>query len=230
MRVYDDKIGLPKVSATKIKTFLTCPKKYMYRYILEIDDPKNIYAVLGLSIHKTIAEYYTQGKEPRITFINTWDSFIEEYKLKNDTALFRRGLNIVDSYPHYDDYPSEVESEYFVPYPEQSPICVLHVIFDQVYPWGIRDLKTSKTKPSLFDIKHDLQFILYSHAFEYIYGKKPKVVWHHLETNEDLSVVIDVDSTYTKEIIDALLKQQDYYRRVGDHCRYCSYRKECLGE
>lgn len=229
MCIYDNKVELPKVSATRIKTFLTCPKKYWFKYVLGIDDEKNIYAVLGLSVHKAIAEYYIERKNPRLTYIETWDSLLSEYKLANNVNLFNRGLDMIDSYPHYEDVPLEIESEYFLPYPEHNPICILHVVFDQVYDWGIRDLKTTKFRPTSFEIRHDMQFILYAHAFEMIYGRKPKMVWHHLETAEDIPVFIDVDQYYAEEIIRELLRQQYYYRRVDDHCRYCSYRKECLG-
>lgn len=229
MRVYDDEVELPRVSATKIKTFLICPKKYEFRYVLDKEEKPNIYAVLGLSVHKAIADFYVSGSNPRTRFIEHWDALIQDYQLRDDVYLFRRGLNIIDRYPHYHDKPIEVEKEYFLPYPPDNPLCLLHVVYDQIYEWGIRDLKTNMKKPKPLDLSYDMQFILYAHAFEVLFNKKPKVVWHHLETGEDINVAIYADYGYTQEIIRALLDQNVFYRRVGDHCTFCSYRKECLG-
>lgn len=229
MRVHEDEVGLPKISASRLKRFLLCPKQFYYHYVEEREDEKNIFAVLGTAVHRAIALYFTEGRQPQSVFFDEWAKMTEEYRLRDDKALYRRGLDMLDRYPHYASPPLEIESEHVLPYPPDNPICLLTVVFDQVYPWGIRDLKTSKNQPSQFDLDNDLQFILYADAFSILYNKPPeRVVWHQLENGRDVVANVFGKREIAVDAIKGLLNARYFHRRIGAHCSYCSFRKECL--
>ena len=234
MRVYENKVAadettLPKISASRLKRFLLCPRQFYYHYIEEREEKKNIFAVLGTAVHRAIAAFFLEKRQPQSVFFEEWTTMIRDYNLYDDKNLYRRGLDILDRYPHYDAPPIEVEREYALPYPPEDPICMLTVVFDQVYDWGVRDLKTNKNPPPQFELNNDLQFILYADAFSILFNKPPeRVVWHQLESGKDIEARVIGKREIAVDAIRGLLRNGYFYRKIGAHCTYCSFKEECL--
>ena len=51
------------LSFTQIRTFLTCPLQYKYRYVLKIPVPTSAAASFGSSIHLTLQKFYERFKD-----------------------------------------------------------------------------------------------------------------------------------------------------------------------
>lgn len=241
---------LPRLSASKIKTFTACPRQYWYRYIKR-DESRHIAAAMGSAVHTSIDRTYRAWKEdkpadPATFYTQGWYSELEKSGIPDDNKVYKEGLGIVQRYDWKRRTPEKGEVEFILPFPDRhSPMCEIHGYIDQIYDWGLVDLKTNKRKPDELVLNHDLQFIIYSWAYLQLYGEKPNhVFWYHLRTNEDIPV--DAFSRakveYATRKIDALLEEQYqqanddenmftwFDKNIGPACMWCSYKRQCLGE
>lgn len=241
---------LPRLSTSKIKTFSTCPKQYWYRYVNK-DKTRHISAAMGSAVHASIDRTYKARKEnqpadPATFYTQSWYSELEKSDIPDDDKVYRDGLQIVNRYDWDRRTPLQGEVEFILPFPDpHNPICELHGFIDQVYDWGLVDLKTNKRKPDQLLLNHDLQFIIYSWAYIQLYGEKPNhTFWHHLRTGEDLAS--DASSVnkleYALRKIDSLLEEEYqssndtdstftwFDKNIGPACMWCSYKRTCLGE
>ncbi|MBR9675570.1 PD-(D/E)XK nuclease family protein [Candidatus Woesearchaeota archaeon] len=50
-------------SASSIKTLKQCPRKYYYRYVEEIQEETNIYAIRGKAAHRALEEFFSLNTE-----------------------------------------------------------------------------------------------------------------------------------------------------------------------
>jgi CRISPR/Cas system-associated exonuclease Cas4 (RecB family) len=221
--------GYVKVSASRLKTFMLCPKKFWYRYFCENEEPANIYTMLGSSVHYAISEYFENGTQPEYSFMQKWDEISSGHNLDTNVSLYRRGLNILRDYRWYEEKPKFVEFEFNIPYPADKPFCYINGVFDQVYDWGVVDMKTNNEKPTKPELDNDLQFIIYHFAYTQLFGRKPqKMIWRHLMTMEDIEVNCDNKEHILYEAVVSLLNNVYWFRRTGKHCNYCFVKEFCL--
>ncbi len=226
------------LSASKMKTFATCPKKYWYEYVQRSDKKKHPAAVLGTAVHRTIERLHTEEypKEDSVVLL------AEEYQKESlaadvpmDSKLFSDGIKMVDLYDIMKWQPKETEKLFELAFPNQAhPLCNIIGYFDQIYDEGFADLKTNKIKPMRGVLDNNLQFIIYTWAFKEIYGYDPSMrIWNHLRTGEDFKAdtlgKVDRAQRVIERILDAEITGI-YDPNVDDMvCRICSYRLPCLG-
>lgn len=234
---------LVKLSASRLKTYSSCAKKYWYEYVERVETPKHIAAIMGSAVHQTVHNYYSAAREglepvsPLVDYVRVWG---EELKFSPDTQVdqkvFVDGMDIVQRYDFQRRVPLVTEFEFLLPFPDPiEPICEIHGFIDQLYDWGFVDLKTSKRKPAQVLLNNDLQFILYRWAFYSVTGESARqALWHHLRTGEDLQSNANPEKVdFATRVIERILESQErgtWDRNVGEACLFCQHRTPCLGD
>ncbi len=249
--------GLRVLSASRMKTFTSCHRKYWYNYVEQHPYIKNMGQIRGTSVHKSVEEKFRDIKSGNVQNVDPLlvydDTFGKEMSNSPGTVFVRSeydlGMKMVRLYDFQGRIPAQVEQEFILPFPDsENPICMIHGFMDQVYSWGLVDMKTTYAKPKLGVLGYDLQFILYNWAYTQLYGEKPQaVIWQHLRTGED--IIADVQGEeklrYTIRAVQELLETlkitewhkeavgeipiELFERNPGTACMMCSYRVPCLG-
>lgn len=229
------------ISASKIKTFTECSRKYYYHYIDRIPEPVGGRALLGRCVHKAI-ELGFQGQDALSVYNEYWLRGASEVQdNSNLTKLYNEGLQMVDKYNFHQAPPIEMELGFNLPFPnEKEPLCYVQGYIDQIFQHGvIVDLKTGLRRPKAGVLDNMPQFVLYGWAYSQLYGELPRhIYWEHLRTAERIEAHISleaVEDVYdnAEELIERLQQTQDarkYTKNVGSSCDYCAYRGPCLGK
>jgi CRISPR/Cas system-associated exonuclease Cas4 (RecB family) len=243
-------VELPTVSATRIKTFASCPRKYYYQYVKKLPSVRHPAATMGTAVHRAIDSVY---KDPTAQPLNVYNgTWLEEFRQypellehAQSSRLQMDGQKILGKYDFAARIPRETEVEFRLPYPDPiEPICLVHGFVDQIYADGtLVDLKTSRNKPIPAVLSFDPQFVLYAWAYLNMYGEVlTRGLWHHLRTSEDIEAVgiqQKPNFEYVLRIVEDLLRTMDsvvegeddptlFTQRIGDPCMFCSFRQPCL--
>jgi PD-(D/E)XK nuclease superfamily len=189
---------LHTLSASKLKTFASCPRKYYHQYIEKVPQPRHPSGAMGSSVHKAVERVYRNDtNDPLSAYNEAWGAEFTQYpELLSDqrtSKIQREGVTILGNYNFERRVPKEVELEFRLPFPDPiDPVCIIHGFIDQIYADAtIVDLKTSRNRPLKGVLAFDPQFVLYDWAYLNLYGEvSSAVLWHHLRTSED--IVADV--------------------------------------
>lgn len=235
-------MDLYKLSASKLKTYSSCGRKFFYDYVERADSPKHVAAIMGTVAHRTIQQTHiarsldTEIEPVSELYTRNWH---EEMALNTgtmpDAKVYVDGMNIVSAYDFTRRSPHTNELEFRLPFPNAiDPICEIHGFIDQMYDWGLVDLKTSKRKPAPYMLDNDIQFIVYNWAFHRLTGEPANhVLWHHLRTADDIqfdaySDRLDRATRVIERVIEAY-ETKTWDRNIGEACMFCSHKQPCLG-
>ena len=203
-QVPDHHAHLPVLSASRLALFRRCPRKFYVKYVLNIDEPPSPAATLGSVIHATIEHYwsvyhlYKNHAELERDVLQHYQQlfFNATHTLpwidQDRTAfamLFLDGQTMLRRYFNQKfQRPLYVEHEFLLPFPHRSaPIAYLRGFFDHVYEDGFVDLKTGYRVPDR--LHFDPQMIVYTWAYEQLFGKAPTVTFiYHLRTGSFIPV------------------------------------------
>jgi CRISPR/Cas system-associated exonuclease Cas4 (RecB family) len=228
--------SLVTLSASKLKTFSNCPRKYWYDYVERVETKKHPAAVLGTAVHKTIERGYKEETPPLIIYGQEYNAESKRQEMPVVGKIFQDGIEMVARYDFTARTPQELELEFRLPFPNAAhPLCMIHGYMDQLYDWGFVDLKTNKRKPLRGVLDNDLQFIVYTWGFKELTGYDPEAsVWHHLRTGEDLiaDTAGEDKVDLAQRVIERILESQMtgiYDKNVGDPCLFCPHKEPCLG-
>jgi len=229
--------NVDKFSATMLKMFLQCPRKFEYRYLRKLPEEKNVWAVTGTSVHTAIQYGHDLKKDgaeyneivlPVIEKFDTTFCELDGYSYgPQSNKLYKESQKMLREYAF--DRDPEIQEHYF-------EIDIDGIIFvgyiDQLYPWGFVDLKTSRNKPNKVVLDNDPQFIIYSFAYRGFYGKDvDKAYWHHLRTGEDIEANVDTDHIYRLEELASHIQKQEFFPRSHSVlCNYCSFKDFCFSD
>lgn len=232
------------VSASKLKVYAMCPRRFWYEYIEKAERTKHPAAAMGTAIHKAVELGHQKIRDGQdaglvsIMSVKDYSDTLDEVAAKDgivvDTFYYRDGVKMMQAYDFTKRMPVESELEFRLPFPDPiSPLCYIHGYIDQMYDWGIVDLKSSKRKPMQGLLDNDLQFITYWWAYHQITGEVPNhVLWHHLRTSEDLVAAVAHKTDDVARVVERIYDSQVtgiYDKCVGEACRICSFRAACLG-
>lgn len=158
------------ISATGIKSFLTCQQQYFFRVNYPEEAVDTVYMAVGKIAHKAIEKQWRDRDEA----LKLTKKLIEEYNL--DTVYGNKCLDFVDNYfIYFSNLTSEDDTieEYFKIKWEDGVF--ITGLFDRVTPNGtVLDWKTSAKTPK--NVNNDVQFMLYHWAYEQLRGKRPSSV------------------------------------------------------
>jgi CRISPR/Cas system-associated exonuclease Cas4 (RecB family) len=231
-----------RLSASSIKDYLECPKRFWYRTYQREKAKVSNHVVFGSIVHEAIEEF-DDGKEAVKWALSQWDERMTpefefaEMGVPKPPKSFTKMLGnyytkIVPVLP--DEKPYEKELFFEVPW-ERTPLSNVVIIgkIDLIAGLNIYDWKTGNRKPSKY-ILQDFQFYLYEWAYEKMYGRRPKVHYGYLNAGELIPINMndelrnDVGNTIESVIYN--IKEENYHRVTGYQDGNCFYRDHCYSE
>lgn len=230
--------NLRVLSASKIKTYAGCARKYKYAYIDRLDQEKHPAAILGSSIHKSIERIYRNPTlEPNRlqVYLECYNEEVTKSETTYEQRYVRDGAKMIQLFDFDKRTPKELELEFVLEFPNKAhPLCYIHGYMDQVFDAGFVDLKSNARKPGQFVLDNDLQFILYDWGFTELMGYEPDFrIWNHLRTGEDLEADVAGKLDDAQREVEKILDAEAtgiYDKHTGDWCRWCSFQEPCLGK
>jgi len=234
------------LSYSKIGTFLECPKKYYFQYILKLPTKPKYYYSFGETIHKVLEDMYNPSKSlnklPRLSellllvdeyWIGTgfWNEEHEEEAKSEAKELLRDFYkkNIFDFKPAF----SVEEKIYF-------NICGINIAgkIDRIdklpgNEFEIIDYKTGDgISTSNINFIDRLQLIIYSLGFKAKYSFRAKLTsWYFLKKNEKLTIELnEEDFLKGEETIKEVSKRiidSSFERKENEFCQYCDFIEAC---
>lgn len=164
-------------SMSSINTINHCRRKYYYKYIAKIPEKKNIDALVGIIVHKTIKERINNQKlKNEDIYHETWNQFVlvfNELKLdineinKYKDECWRMFLNWINDY----DDKTKINAEVKLESKKYQLIGFIDEVLEKDEKIGIIENKTSKKDEITLEI--ELQIGIYSLLFLEYYGKLP---------------------------------------------------------
>jgi len=243
-----------KLSATRLKTLLTCPRQFRYLYVDEIPAVFTGPLAFGQVIHEVIHRLQVHSVETGDVldveyafqqFASLWQEV-----LQRDRPLFKNGATEVQQYRNLADV---MLKGYVERHKDATPPLVVEYPF--TLPWGehviegivdrldegesgliIVDFKTGKRKPSPKDLQTDLQLTIYAYAVEQLFDQPvERIVYYHLRdqtplvttrSEGDFRWLLDEVVPYAVQRIEA----GAFAPRFGYWCRFCHFKELCQAE
>lgn len=187
---------LPRLSASKIQTFVNCKSSYLAKYFHGLKPAvETTWGIYGSAVHAGIEAAY-KGEFP----YSAADQVIEKRFAELDAVPYigytrqqvtAKTYKILDSFD-YDLYsPRFMEYEFLLPFYD---LCDLHGFIDLITTDGrIIDFKTNSKPQTQKEVNNSIQLAIYKWAYTELTQEKPtQVAIHHLPTNR--LIVADPDS------------------------------------
>jgi len=174
-----------KLSATKVLTYLECPRKYWYLYELKLQTTKSEGFFFGSAVHEGLENYYL-GKDPmegvKNALFGKKENLSEEAKEGIDPQkLYNEAKRIFSIYPQQAPYFEPVLVEHFFevelvhPESQERLPATLTGKIDLVTASGdLVDHKTaSGSDTGYFDFQNNFQASAYSYAYWKMFERWP---------------------------------------------------------
>jgi putative RecB family exonuclease len=248
-----------KLSATRIATFLRCPRQYRFRYLDKVPTVLTGALAFGRVIHQVIHDLHQwsiYSGEPLneqvaiSNFARLWEGVItrEAPVLKDiaEIAAYARLAELIlmgyveanreKAQPLVMEFPFEIEM-----YDEHTGhgyvLCgVIDRIDQEKDGLVVVDYKTGKRKPSLRDLASDVQLSAYAFAASEVFGQEVKeLVLYHLRDQTPLTVkrtteqIRQLTNVILPHVARGVLDQR-FAPDPGYYCRFCEFRERCLAE
>ncbi|MGG7072719.1 PD-(D/E)XK nuclease family protein [Campylobacter sp. 9BO] len=219
------------LSFSRLDTFLTCPRKYFYRYIKELSDERFLDEAgasgYGNAVHEALFEYYKKHEkfmlEPFMQILSTKDLDALELEIsKQKFKIFETNEN--DRFAsgwHVKECEVEKNGEFCgvklegkidrIDVNDDGRLCVIDyktgkIVTDSLQLLFYKALLSAECECYFYDLKSEMKLII------------PK--------NTDLSELSDK----LKEVRDYFSKHIDLEPKVGAACEYCAYYAICTGD
>lgn len=213
------------LSASSIKDFLSCERKYWYRRFASDKRATSVYADTGTVVHEAIEKHWN-NKASGYALLNRTNYEIDYKKAKDSLDVFYlKFANTLDK-------KDLIEENFTIPYEKGVKI---RGTFDRVTPNGIiYDWKTNKRLP--IDLSTDPQFILYHHAYSLVYKRPPAAVYFaSLVFGRLIKFKYDLakKNILLQEIIPDMLEhiREDKFNPTGIYrfatCNNCFFKEHC---
>jgi|GEM_PF-922660 len=239
------------LSATRIKAYRTCPRKYKYAYRDEIPSVITAAVAFGRVMHQTLYALHMQGMEqtsiPSVEdgfaiFDELWRTTLEQeqplflFGGASAQAYWDLADDILRGYVKRQQHlppPVAVEFPFHLVWEGHTLTGVVDRIDDGDNGVTVVDYKTSQRKPTAQELKEDLQLTLYALAVEQSLGRPvERIVHYHLRDQTQLSTArSQSDFRKLQQVILPRFTQrseaQSFAPRYGYWCRFCDYRELC---
>ena len=244
-----------KLSATRITTFLSCKQKYWFNYYDKLPKVANPAFKLGLAVHESLElagniwkekEKFTAADKKKI--LKKYDEIsvregIEDFEahlegkdlVKKRLKNFLVGRKIKDLEIKFGFWGpkggKQIKSKYGVP---------LMGAIDKVEEYDedtvlIVDYKTSKTAPTSYQMKHDIQLSLYDLVARQLYPEYKRIILSLDLLKSDVLYTYRTDEQreefeqYLKVVYDQMLalKAEEVYASLNMFCPWCDFKDYC---
>jgi CRISPR/Cas system-associated exonuclease Cas4 (RecB family) len=179
-----------KASYSKVSSYFFCPKKYEYRYVLEVPVPTKPELAFGVALHAALEHNFQQKLDTRkdLPLAEVTEAFRKELDgiLKDIPEESLRGANdphylrgmgehflerfMTERAPRLQPAPRGVECFFKLPLPGGHEVSGKFDLMDDA--WVLHDFKTS-SKPYDARKADKTQLVIYAWASEHIYGRTP---------------------------------------------------------
>jgi RecB family exonuclease len=243
-----------RLSATRIKTYLTCPRQFRYIYVDKLPKTLTGPLALGRVLHETIRSLHLKSLETGdaldlafavAEFDHRWNLLLE-----TDRPFFKEGeatnqkLQALagDMLVRYVEANRGKPAPLVIEFPFElsvgdHEICgIIDRIDEAADGLILTDFKSGKAKPSARVLNADLQLTIYAFAIEQLFGEAPsRVIYYHLRDQTRLLTLRSHDDFQTlksgvlphvTQAIDACLFPPQY----GYWCRFCDFQQRCKDE
>ena len=226
------------LSVSAVKDYLACPKIYWYRVHKKEAFISDEFIFRGNVIHKVIET--CDNEDDAILSLNNMYrnsySYTTDLKLKNELEAIKMVHNYYTLIEPYlgKRYPNVIEKQFKIPWSNNVYLVGKIDRFDlntnKIYDW-----KTSMQPPDAYELQ-DMQFYVYTWAYEVLYRVKPTVYYGHLNSGTLFPIDIHDDMWYNiKRLIDELVikltDEKSFYPRLfGYKCKRCFYKGACLSD
>jgi len=244
-----------EISASKLSQYIKCPLSYKFKYIDHLKVPALPHLVFGDTIHFFLSKFW-KGDHPKYkspeSFANAWSGYwwqriqgklrdeeIKFFNPKVDPIIYELyGKRVlIDFYKKNASLPKPILIE--------EKFDVLYKDFLLVGKWDRVDER--KGRKIIIDYKltsyddvvadKDLQFTLYSLAYELIYGERVPIIYYDISLrNYEGGVMFvtqrdedDYEELYKKMIeISEKINNKQFNPNFGFHCKKrCEYKDIC---
>lgn len=224
------------LSVSALKDYLTCPKIYWYRVHKKQAFVPNRYILRGNVVHEALEK--ADNEDDAIIIVNKL--YRDNNNYTNVSAQDEvEAIKMIHNYytliePKLEKRnPNTVEKMFKIPWKEDvylvGKIDRIDLDANSLYDW-----KTAMTAPDNYDLQ-DMQFYMYTWAYEVMYRKKPSVYYGHLYSGRLFPIDIHDDMWYNiKRLIDKTIIQlttDEFYPRLfGYKCKRCFYKGVCWSD
>jgi len=243
-----------KLSYSKISTYLDCPRKYWYQYVLGIQTKKSEGFFFGSAVHEGLEAYY-RDNDPMIAVKNAL--FGKKLRLSeeakegvNPKKLYKEAERCFKVYPEQAPYFEALKTEEYFNIPIIHPKtgeelnATLAGKIDLIDKRGfLVDHKTANGTPSgFFEDKNNLQATTYAYAYLYLYDRLPeKFIFNYIikgNTRRKPSCQYQIKKPGINEICEFFDLCKTVYSSIqedkmrsrpapGFQCRFCYYKNIC---
>lgn len=232
-----------RLSASKIAEYLQCPKKYEFRYVLNVPVPPQPVLSFGTTIHdvlRDVAREVLAGRSPTIENVLTmyernWQADGYEspaYEAERKTAGQRALRAYLTQYPELlTRSPLAVEA----PFSVALATTRLSGRIDRIDKLEdgrilVTDFKTGEGK--MRDAASDIQISIYALALRRAFRLDPSELrLSYVETGREDATTRppeqDADTAQRVEDIAARIRAGDFHATPGFLCRFCDFRNIC---
>lgn len=237
------------LSASRIKTFVSCPKKYELKYIDRRDTtkPKNGYATAGLLVHESIEHFLEnhpdEKNRSRIESILKQQFFhLEENKFKEDVEKYVSDKQRSDALKCVDTAAKYLSKVEFTLRGIEAG-AVFHINHDRVDETAIGymdvtteseiwDWKTGRIRGEDTARDERIQGSIYMGAYQYLYDEMPDAIkFIYLKEGKVRELDPSHDNwqsmvNHAAELVEARAVG-DFPAKPGDQCYWCDYENFC---
>ncbi len=234
-----------RLSYTQIDTYLTCPRKYKFKYILKMPDRQSHQSTFGTAIHKTLLRFHQLLLVRDVTLEELLQIFSEEWdpagymEKAHMEANFKEGERMLrDYYAKVDKTKKPLGLE--TPFKVKIDDLIVEGRIDRIDPVDttkdpkeveIIDYKTGKVKTQK-EVNKDLQVSLYALGAQKSLGLNPvKLSFYFLRGNQILSTkrnrereekLVQLIKDMAKKV-----EEKEFEPKPGIWCKSCPYRDSC---
>lgn len=241
-------------SATRLKTYLTCPRQFRYAYVDAIPSIPTAPLVFGRTLHEVLCfgheRQMQKGQLPTAPemlahFDTLWqDALAKEHPFFRSGAptpgqLETTGHEILRAYlsaPENAAAPLAAELAFEVEVGDIRLAGIVDRVEEGETGLVIVDFKSGTRKPKEADLACDLQFTLYAFAIGRMMGQRvERVVHYHLRdgsrfdvmpTDEQFAWLLDEVVSH----VAGAVAREEFAPRAGFWCNWCDYRELCQAE
>lgn len=227
---YDRETGLPLLSASRLKSYIECPKSYKYKYLYQGQEKPSIYSINGSALHRSLELLYKENTNKMKTYIERMEKWRGVDVISGDQylRLYAEGLQILKTYkkswykPMIIQGKPVIERHFKLKYPnDEEPIAIIRGYIDLTQKNSFVDWKSSKAVLSAKKISQDLQFLIYYWSFNRIYNRYPDYgVYHRLPDHKRI-IVTDFDLSILDTAIKKFITDPMEYDMTP--CEKCSF-------
>jgi len=238
------KTDLPKLSWSKLNSFMTCPLKYHWAHELKLKGPPSKPLKVGILVHEVI-ENLTRHSSKSLSNESLKEEFEQVLlgKVNQLPILFNEDIEVMQTWlsnwvkreieAQQSTETTHIEEEIEFKFGEVSFTGKIdRVEKDSAGKVTLVDFKTSKKASKPGSKPGDAQLILYAHAWSQIHGTLPDyVAYDFVRINERVTVEIN-PLIVQRELSNLLgplsnLISGNKDSNPGFHCSWCDFKSIC---